>query len=129
MSQRLELTHSRGHLDISGRSPDVQEQKAAPAAVPGGVQEADDRAGSRGPSPAELAEEFEPTAQAIRAWVRQAALDAGDRQDGLTTDERAELRQLRKELKEVKMERDILTEAAAWFARETGSVPNGRTRS
>lgn len=82
-----------------------------------------------GRSPAELAEEFEPTAQAIRAWVRQAALDAGDRQDGLTTAERAELRQLRKELKEVKMERDILAEAAAWFARETGSVPSGRTKS
>jgi len=82
-----------------------------------------------GRTPADLAAEFEPTAQAIRKWVRQADIDAGRRADGLTSDEREELRRLRKELKDVKMERDILAKAAAWFARETGSVPNGRTKS
>lgn len=82
-----------------------------------------------GRTPNELSKEFEPTAQAIRAWVRQADLDGGRRQDGLTSDEREELRRLRKELREVKMERDILAKAAAWFARETGSVPKGRSKS
>ena len=82
-----------------------------------------------GRTPAELAKEFEPTAQAIGAWVRQAAIDSGQRSDGLTTDERAELRRLRKELKDVKMERDILAKAAAWFAREAGSVPSGHSKS
>ena len=41
-----------------------------------------------------LAEDFEPTAQAIRNWVRQADLDAGKRTDGLTTDDREELARL-----------------------------------
>ena len=42
----------------------------------------------RGRTPEELAREFEPSAQAIRNWVKQAALDAGQRTDGLTTEER-----------------------------------------
>jgi transposase len=45
----------------------------------------------------ELAQQFEPSAQAIRNWVRPAARDAGQRQDGLTTKEREELRRLRRE--------------------------------
>ena len=82
-----------------------------------------------GKTPTELAREFEPTAQAIRGWARQADIDSGTRNDGLTSDERAELRRLRKALKDVKIERDILAKAAAWFARETGSVPSRRTKS
>jgi transposase len=76
-----------------------------------------------GRSPEELATQFEPTAQAIRNWVRQAELDAGRRQDGLTTEEREELRRLRREVKVLREEREILKKAAAWFARETGSIP------
>jgi len=56
----------------------------------------------------ELAKEFEPTVQAIRNWVRQAELDEGLRQDGLTTDEREELGRLRRENRQLKMEREIL---------------------
>lgn len=74
-----------------------------------------------GRSPEELAEEFEPTAQSIRNWVAQADIDAGLR-EGLTTSEREELRRLRRELKQVKMEREILAKAAAWFAQETGAI-------
>lgn len=48
-----------------------------------------------GRSPDDLAREFGPSAQAIRNWVKQADLDKGQRQDGLTTDEREELRRLR----------------------------------
>jgi transposase len=76
-----------------------------------------------GRSPEELAEEFEPTSQTIRNWVRQLDLDAGRRSDGLTSSERDELRRLRKEVRNLRIEREILGKAAAWFAREGGSIP------
>jgi transposase len=76
-----------------------------------------------GKTPEALAQEYEPSAQAIRNWVRQADLDAGRRQDGLTSEEREELRRLRREVKVLREERDILSKAAAWFARETDSIP------
>ena len=81
-----------------------------------------------GRTPEELAQEFEPSAQTIRNWVVQADLDEGRRTDGLTTDERDELRRLRRENKQLRMEREILKKAAAWFARESGSIP-GRDSS
>jgi transposase len=77
-----------------------------------------------GRTPEELAGEFEPSAQAIRNWVKQADLDQGVRSDGLTTEEREELQRLRRENKQLKLEREILKKAAAWFARESGSVPD-----
>jgi transposase len=76
-----------------------------------------------GRSPDELAEKFEPTAQSIRNWVAQAERDAGRRSDGLSSEEREELRRLRRENKTLREEREILKKAAAWFARETGSIP------
>jgi transposase len=76
-----------------------------------------------GRTPEELAEKFEPTPQSIRNWVAQAGRDAGRRSDGLSTDERAELRRLRRENKVLREEREILKKAAAWFARETDSIP------
>lgn len=72
-----------------------------------------------GRSPESLAQEFEPTAQAIRKWVRQAELDEGKRTDGLTTTEREELVRLRRENARLQEEREILSKAAAWFAQET----------
>jgi len=75
-----------------------------------------------GRTPEELAREFEPTAQTIINWVAQADRDAGVRLDGLTTAERQELTRLRRENRQLKIERDILSHAAAWFARETGAV-------
>ena len=52
----------------------------------------------------------------------------GQRSDGLSTDERLELRPLRRENKQLRVERDILKKAAAWFARESDAIP-GRDSS
>ena len=76
-----------------------------------------------GRTPEQLAKEFEPTAQTIRNWAAQAARDTGQRSDGLTTEERDELRKLRRENKILREEKEILKKAAAWFARETSSIP------
>ena len=72
-----------------------------------------------GRSPEELGREFEPSAAAIRNWVKQAELDEGMRTDGLKTDEREELARLRRENARLREEREILSKAAAWFAGET----------
>ena len=77
-----------------------------------------------GRSPEELAKEFEPSAQAIRNWVAQAGRDGGRRSDGLTSVERQELSRLRRENRQLRLEREILSKAAAWFARETKAVPS-----
>jgi len=77
----------------------------------------------------ELAREFEPSANAIRKWVKQAALDEGLRSDGLSTSEREELNRLRRENRVLREEREILSKAAAWFAQETGSTPSRRSGS
>ena len=76
-----------------------------------------------GRSPEELAKEFEPSANTIRKWATQADIDEGLRAEGLTTAERNELRDLRRENKQLKLEREILGKAAAWFARESISLP------
>jgi transposase len=77
-----------------------------------------------GRSPAQLAREFEPSVLTIRHWVAQADRDEGRGDDGLTTIERAELALLRRENKQLKLECEILSKAAAWFARETKAVPS-----
>ena len=76
-----------------------------------------------GRTPGELGREFECSAQTIRNWVRQIDRDEGRRHDGLTTAESEEVRRLRREVKQLRMEREILKRAAAWFARETNAVP------
>ena len=76
-----------------------------------------------GRTPEELSREFGPTAQSIRNWVTQADRDEGRRGDGLTTAERQELVRLRRENRQLKLEREILSKAAAWFARETNKIP------
>jgi transposase len=82
-----------------------------------------------GRSPKVLAREFEPSEQTIRNWVKQADLDSGRRTDGLTSEEQAELRRLRRENRQLKLEREILKKAAAWCARETGTVPERDSHS
>lgn len=80
-----------------------------------------------GRTPEELSREFEPSAQAIRNWVAQSGgnVEGGRREDGgLTSTEQEELRRLRRENRQLREEREILAKAAAWFARETGSIPS-----
>jgi len=77
----------------------------------------------------ELARQFDVSSQTIRNWLKQAALDGGRRSDGLTTAERDELSRLRKENRQLKTEREILSKAAAWFARETDSIPSRNSNS
>jgi len=78
----------------------------------------------KGRTPEELARQFEPSAQCIRSWVRQADRDAWQRQDGLATAEQEEMRRLRQENRALREEGEIRRRAAAWFARETGSIPS-----
>ena len=70
----------------------------------------------------EVAEEFGISTDSVRRWVQQAERDQGSRQDGLRTSEREELSRLRREVRQLKMDREILSKAAAWFARETNST-------
>ena len=76
-----------------------------------------------GRSPEERSREFEPTAQSIRNWVAQSDRDAGRGDGGLRTAEREELNRLRRENRQLQLEREILSKAAAWFARETNVIP------
>jgi transposase len=76
-----------------------------------------------GRSALSVAQEFDVSRGAIKNWLKQDDIDAGRRDDGLTTDERKELTQLRRENKRLKLEAEILSKAAAWFARETNAVP------
>lgn len=76
-----------------------------------------------GRTPESIEKQFGMAAQSVRNWVRQADLDAGRRRDGLTTDEREELNRLRRQVRVLEEEREILKKAAAWFAKETTSGP------
>ena len=89
-----------------------------------------------GRDPNALACEFEPSAQAIRHWVAAADRSEGRREAkpppadlSLTAAERDELVRLRRENRQLKLERDILSRATAWFARETGVLPSGSSGS
>jgi transposase len=74
---------------------------------------------STGKTVGQVARELDLTETAVRQWVRQAELDAGPRTDGLTTAEREELGRLRREVRDLREEREILRKAAVFFARET----------
>jgi transposase len=71
----------------------------------------------------EVAREFQVARQSIVNWAKQDDLDTGRRTDGLTTEEHKELTSLRKRVRELEEEKVILKKAAAWFARETRTIP------
>ena len=69
------------------------------------------------------AQEFEPSPNAIRKWATQADLDDGLRTNSLNSAEHRERRELRRKVKQLEIEREILGKAAAWFARESITLP------
>jgi transposase len=72
-----------------------------------------------GKPPAEVARDLDLTASVLSTWVKHARADRSKGKTGLTTAEREELSRLRKEVRELKMEREILKKAAAFFAKES----------
>jgi transposase len=85
-----------------------------------------------GRTPTELSREFGCSAQAVANWVAQAAIDAGKPlpgKNGLSSAEREELNRLRRENRQLKLERDILSKATAWFAArgEKTSTPSSNS--
>ena len=85
-----------------------------------------------GRKPAQLVREFDVTAQSIASWVAHAAADSGKpgrSRDVLSTAEREELTRLRRENKQLKLERDILAKATAWFAGKGDKTSIGSSNS
>lgn len=76
---------------------------------------------SSGKSLATISGELGIATESLRHWLKQIDLDSGRRTDGLTSEERQELRKLRRENRVLLQERDILKKAAAFFAQESGS--------
>ena len=77
-----------------------------------------------GRSTSELAKEFGPHPQSIRNWAAGSKEAAGkDGKGSLTPCEREELDRLRRENRQLRLDREILSKAAAWFARETNRIP------
>jgi transposase len=72
-----------------------------------------------GKTVAQVARDLDLTQSALGGWVKQARADRSKGKTGLTTEERAELAQLRKDNRQLKMERDLLKKWAAFFAKET----------
>lgn len=73
-------------------------------------------------SVAQIAKDLGVADQTLRTWIKQAEIDSGKR-EGLTTEECEELRRLRREVRILRQEREILKKAAAFFAQETHRNP------
>ena len=125
----MELTRFRGHpILLKGGVRDAQSHPPYPAEFRQQMVEF----ARAGRSPTELAEEFGCSDQTIRNWVAQSAIDSGKPlpgKDGLTTAEREELSRLRRQVRQLQMERDILAKATAWFAGKNGGTSTSSSNS
>ena len=115
----LEFPRFRGHTFAERR---VSRCRRTRSPYPPGFREQIVALARAGRSVGELAREFEPCAHTIHGWIRRVERDGGSRTDGLTSEEREELRRLRRENRQLRQERDILSKAAAWFAQESGAT-------
>ena len=104
----MELPRYDGHLSIWANQGGVPWREEDEGGIRPKYKEQIVELVRAGRSPGSLAREFEPSEQTIRNWVKQADLDEGRRSDGLTTEARLELLRLKREVKRLRMERDIL---------------------
>jgi transposase len=94
-----------------------------PAAYPPAFREQIIALARAGRTSKELAQEFDPSKQTIRNGIFQAEADRVERPGALTSDEREELSRRRRENRPLTVERDIVGKAAAWYTRESGTIP------
>jgi transposase len=102
-----------------GRGEEVQVPRTRPPYPEEFKREAIELVRLTGKSIRQVAKDLGISEVSLRHWVKQAAADAGERPGGLSSDEREELRRLRRENQTLRMEREILKKAAAFFAKET----------
>lgn len=100
---------------------EVQMSRSQPPYPPEFRREAIELVRTSGKSRNAIARDLGISTETLRQWIKQADIDAGVRHDGLTTEETEEVRRLRREVKTLREEREILLKAAAFFAKETDS--------
>lgn len=119
--QRVDLPRFDGHLYAwcCTTRGGVHMAKTHPPYPPEFRSEAIRLVRGSGQSAAAIARRLEVSTETLRLWVRQAEIDDGVRHDGLTTEETEEVRRLRREVRTLREEREIVVKAAAFFAKET----------
>ena len=123
-----ELPRFRGHIDSGARRRELRWRERIRSGVPPEFRRHMVELVKSGRTAQELARAYEPSAGSIRNWVAQEERDAGQRSDGLSTDELLELRRLRRENKQLRTERDILERAAGLGSRGRATRSPGGIR-